>query len=92
MASKQEIRHIVEGHAQSGMTRREYCEKHNIPITTLDYWRRMQKGISPNPLHHRHRGDVERMKRQILSEPVPHGGIMRSGQPALGARVKQEGT
>jgi hypothetical protein len=22
------------------MTRREYCEKHNIPITTFDYWRR----------------------------------------------------
>ena len=43
MPSKQEIRRIVEGHAQSGMTRREYCEKHNIPISTLDYWRRIQK-------------------------------------------------
>ena len=26
------------------MTRREYCEKHNIGISTLDYWRRAQKG------------------------------------------------
>ena len=43
MRSKQEIRGIVEGFAKSGMTRREYCEKHNIPITTLDYWRRAQK-------------------------------------------------
>jgi transposase-like protein len=43
MPSKQEIRRIVEGYAPSGMTRREYCEKHNIPITTLDYWRRIQK-------------------------------------------------
>lgn len=25
------------------MTRREYCEKHNILITTFDYWRRLQK-------------------------------------------------
>jgi hypothetical protein len=25
------------------MTRREYCEKHNIPVTTFDYWRRAQK-------------------------------------------------
>jgi transposase-like protein len=43
MASKQEIRRIVEGYAQSGMTRRQYCEKHNIRITTLDYWRRVHK-------------------------------------------------
>jgi hypothetical protein len=42
MPSKQKIRHIVEGYAKSGMTRREYCEKHDIPITTLD-WRRVQK-------------------------------------------------
>jgi len=25
------------------MTRREYCEKHKVPISTLDYWRRVQK-------------------------------------------------
>jgi len=43
MRSKQEIRGVVDGFAKSGMTRREYCEKHNIPITTLDYWRRAQK-------------------------------------------------
>jgi len=40
MRSKQEIRGIVEGFVRSGMTRREYCEKHNLSITTLDYWRR----------------------------------------------------
>jgi hypothetical protein len=40
MRSKQEIRRIVEGYAGSGMTRGQYCEKHSIPITTLDYWRR----------------------------------------------------
>ena len=43
MRSKQEIRGIVDGFAKSGMTRREYCEKHNIPVTTFDYWRRAQK-------------------------------------------------
>jgi len=43
MASKQEVRRMVEGYAQSGMTRRQYCAKHNLPVTTLDYWRRIQK-------------------------------------------------
>ena len=25
------------------MTRREYCEKHNLPVTTFDYWRHVRK-------------------------------------------------
>lgn len=41
MPSKQEVRRIVEDYARSGMTRREYSQRHNIPITTLDYWRRV---------------------------------------------------
>jgi hypothetical protein len=43
MRSKQEIRDMVDGFAKSGMTRREYCKKHNIGMSTLDYWRRVQK-------------------------------------------------
>jgi transposase-like protein len=40
MRSKEEIRRIVEGFANSGMTRREYCARHGVAMTTLDYWRR----------------------------------------------------
>jgi transposase-like protein len=43
MRSEEEIRGIVERFAKSGLTRREYCAKHNIAVTTLDYWRRTQK-------------------------------------------------
>ena len=43
MRSKQEVRRFIEGYAQSGMTRREFCEKNNIPVTTLDYWRHARK-------------------------------------------------
>ena len=46
MRSKQEVGGIVEDYAQSRMRRRQYCEKHNIPITTPDYWRRGQKSTS----------------------------------------------
>jgi hypothetical protein len=41
MRSKEEIRNIAEGFAKSGMTRREYCAKHGVSVTTLDYWRRV---------------------------------------------------
>ena len=43
MRSKQEIRGLVDGFAKSGMTRREYCKKHNIGTSTLDYWGREHK-------------------------------------------------
>jgi hypothetical protein len=47
MRSKEEIRGIVEGFAKSGMTRREYCAKQGIAVTTLDYWRRSQAKQNP---------------------------------------------
>jgi transposase-like protein len=47
MRSKEEIRRIVEGFAKSGMTRREYCAKHGIGMTTLDYWRRAHRKQKP---------------------------------------------
>jgi hypothetical protein len=43
MASKDEMRRIVDGYASSGMTRREYCAKHNIALSTFDYWRAKRK-------------------------------------------------
>jgi hypothetical protein len=47
MRSKEEIRGIVEGFTKNGMTRREYCAKHGMAITTLDYWRRAQGRRKP---------------------------------------------
>jgi transposase-like protein len=47
MRSKEEVRRIVEGFWKSGMTRREYCAKHGMAITTLDYWRRAHRQQKP---------------------------------------------
>ncbi len=47
MRSKEEIHGIVEGFAKSGLTRRAYCAKHGIAVTTLDYWRRSQRERKP---------------------------------------------
>ena len=43
MANKEEKRRLIDGYAASGMTRREYCAKHGIAVSTLDYWRLKQK-------------------------------------------------
>jgi transposase-like protein len=47
MRSKEEIRRIVEGFAKSGLTRREYCARRGIAVTTLDYWRRAHRRQKP---------------------------------------------
>jgi hypothetical protein len=47
MRSKEEIRILVEGFAKSGMTRRVYCARHGIAVTSLDYWRRSQAKQKP---------------------------------------------
>ena len=47
MRSKEEIRRIVEAFAKSGMTRREYCAKNGIGMSTLDYWRRAHRKQKP---------------------------------------------
>ena len=34
-----EMQRIVEEFSKSGQTRREFCAKRGIAVTTLDYWR-----------------------------------------------------
>jgi transposase-like protein len=50
MRSKEEIRKLVEGFRTSGMTRREYCARHGIGMSTLDYWRRARQRQKPTTL------------------------------------------
>jgi hypothetical protein len=38
--SAKETAQLVAEYEQSGLTRREYCERHGIPLTTFDYYRR----------------------------------------------------
>lgn len=30
---------LIEEFEGSGLTRHEFCERNNVPVTTLDYWR-----------------------------------------------------
>ncbi|HYU46397.1 MAG TPA: hypothetical protein VEK84_09495 [Terriglobales bacterium] len=40
--SANDVRGILQEFKNSGLTRREFCQRHGIPVTTLDYWRRKQ--------------------------------------------------
>jgi len=64
MRSKQEVRKLIDGFANSGMTRREYCARHNMGISTLDYWRRVEKKSHP-----------KLVEVAIETQPQPTGGF-----------------
>ena len=38
--SEEEIAELLAGYERSGVTRREYCQQHGVPVTTFDYYRR----------------------------------------------------
>jgi len=40
--SAEDIRRILGEFESSRLTRREFCQRRGIPVTTLDYWRRVQ--------------------------------------------------
>ncbi len=42
--SAEEGRKIIEEFERSGLSRRAFCERVNIPVTTLDYWRWKKTG------------------------------------------------
>jgi hypothetical protein len=40
--SAADIRRLVDEFQNSGQTRHEFCQRRRIPVTTFDYWRRVQ--------------------------------------------------
>jgi transposase-like protein len=44
----EERRRLLAEHRKSGMTRKEFCERHGIPLTTLDSWNRAERKVG-NP-------------------------------------------
>ena len=68
--SEQEIQRLLKGYAQSGLTRRHYCEQQGIPVTTFDYYRSSRR----RPKQNKHRQSTPLVKVE-LAKP---GGI---GEP-----------
>jgi hypothetical protein len=55
--SEREIKRLLKGYQDSGLTRGQYCAQQGIAVTTLDYYRRRcehqdrrTKAITPAPL------------------------------------------
>jgi hypothetical protein len=67
--SVEERRRLMEEHRRSGLTRREFCERHRIPLTTLDSWKRAERNLkSP----------------RLLAVNVEDNGARIKTQPSVG--------
>ena len=66
--SADDIRRRIEEFHSSGLTRREFCQRHRIPVTTLDYWRR------EHAVKRRNQARLPRMVAVKVDnvEPAPH--------------------
>ncbi len=46
-----EMEKLVEEHSSSGLSRKEFCNRHGIAVTTLDYYRqRKREEVTPQLL------------------------------------------
>jgi putative transposase len=46
-------RTLVSAFERSGETRRAFCARHGVPISTLDWWRKRLRGVGEQRLPHR---------------------------------------
>ena len=41
--SRAEVEQLVDAFESSGLRRREFCQKHEVAVATLDFWRRQKR-------------------------------------------------
>ena len=41
--SRAEVEQLVEAYESSGLRRREFCQKHDVAVGTLDFWRKRRR-------------------------------------------------
>ena len=79
--SASEVRKILQGYKESGLTRRQYCAQIGIPVTTFDYYRSRWQGgggrAAAAPLETKNapagehtRGNQSPLMRVELSAPI----------------------
>src|SRR5258708_33674163 len=72
--SRTEVEQLVDAFEASGLRRREFCQKHDVAVGTLDFWRKRRR---------QERGEVAGHRRGARKE---HGGagMKRSGRLVAG--------
>lgn len=70
--SAAEAARLIEGYENGDLTRREYCRRLGIPVTTLDYYRRRQGQSEQGGRKRRLAAELVEVK---LAEPARVGGF-----------------
>jgi hypothetical protein len=77
---------VMKGYEESGLTRRQYCQRAGIPLTTLDYYQRRRR-----QLRNRH-GSGQKTAAGARPSPRPQRLLrveIEKSRPAAPAKTKK---
>ena len=89
----EEIGQLLRSYERSGLSRRQYCEKQGIAVTTLDYYRRRQRKDKDKDKDKQPRAQQETaaLVRVKLASSAPLAQPKHQGQPEGFTVVLAEG-
>ena len=71
--SASEIRKILQGYEEGGLTRRQYCLQIGLPVTTFDYYRNRWQGG----------GGGKEAETPVAKQPLPQDELRRNRNPLV---------
>ena len=70
--SASEVKKILQGYEESGLTRRQYCSEIGIPVTTFDYYRNRWQG-----------GGGKQAEASLAKKALTNAEMRRSRNPLM---------
>src|SRR5258706_14247719 len=85
--SRAEVEQLVDAFESSGLRRREFCQKHDVAVGTLDFWRKRRRQKRGEVASHQ----LEARKVHAGAEVASSGRLVAGGLKGTGASGKLGG-
>src|SRR5260370_42218379 len=90
--SRAEVEQLVDAFESSGLRRREFCQKHDVAVGTLDFWRkRRRQGRGGVAGHQPGAGKVHGGGGVASNGRVVAGGLLGGGERGRGVVGRRAG-
>src|SRR5258707_15041145 len=80
--SRAEVEQLVDAFESSGLRRREFCQKHDVAVGTLDFWRKRRRQKRGEVASHQ----LEARKVHAGAEGASSGRLLGGGIGGRGAQ------
>src|SRR5258705_12457974 len=85
--SRAEVEQLVDAFESSGLRRREFCQKHDVAVGTLDFWRKRRRQKRGEVASHQ----LEARKVHAGAEVASSGRLVAGGLAGRAASGKMGG-